>query len=118
MNSKGGKEAEERIISAIDRTNPNKPIISFTEPLNFKHFSGIQTLSATDFIEMRAEVALLTRNVVFRGDPETSAANQFGAHIMLSGQRRQAGQPESVIGRFSNVELFHVGQAFRLGIYN
>jgi hypothetical protein len=24
------KEAEERIISAIDRTNPNKPIVSFT----------------------------------------------------------------------------------------
>ena len=44
--------------------------------------------------------------------------DQFGAHIMLSGQRRQAGQPESVIGRFSNVELFHVGQAFRLGIFN
>jgi hypothetical protein len=37
---------------------------------------------------------------------------------MISGQKRQAGQPESVIGRFSNVELFHVGQAFRLGILN
>ena len=44
--------------------------------------------------------------------------DQFGAHIMFSGQKRQAGQPESVIGRFSNVELFHVGQSFRLCIYN
>ena len=44
--------------------------------------------------------------------------DQFGAHIMFSGVPRKAGQPESVIGRFSNVELFHVGQAFRLGISN
>jgi len=44
--------------------------------------------------------------------------DQFGAQIMISGQQRQAGQPESVIARFSNIELFHVGQAFRLGIFN
>ena len=42
--------------------------------------------------------------------------DQFGAQIMISGQQRQTGQPESVIARFSNIELFHVGQAFRLGI--
>jgi hypothetical protein len=46
------------------------------KPLDFKHFAGIQTFgSAGDFIEMRAEVGLLSRNVVFRGDPETSALN-------------------------------------------
>jgi hypothetical protein len=43
--------------------------------------------------------------------------DQIGAHIMISGQMRQPGQPESVIARFSNIELFHVGQAFRLGRY-
>ena len=30
---------------------------------------------------------------------------------------RNAKSPESVIGRLSNVELFHVGQAYRLGRY-
>lgn len=43
--------------------------------------------------------------------------DQFGATIMLSGTMRDANSPESVIGRFSNVELFHVGQAYRLGRY-
>ena len=61
----------------------------------------------TDFIEMRAEVGLLSRNVVFRGDPETSALNQFGAHIMLHSKG-----DESVIGRIENIELRDVGQAF------
>jgi hypothetical protein len=56
---------------------------------------------------MRAEVALLTRNVVFRGDPETSAANQFGAHIMLHSMG-----DESSIGRIEYIELRDVGQAF------
>ena len=61
---------------------------------------------------MRAEVGLLSRNVVFRGDPETSALNQFGAHIMLHSKG-----DESVIGRIENIELRDVGQAFQLGRY-
>ncbi len=65
--------SEERTITAIDRTNPNKPVITLDSPLMFKHYSGKQTFGTTDFIEMRAEVGLLTRNVVFRGDSETSA---------------------------------------------
>ena len=58
---------------------------------------------------MRAEVGLLSRNVKFRGDPETSEANQFGAHIMLAGP--------GVKGKFENIELTDVGQAFKLGRY-
>lgn len=34
-------ETEERIIKAIDNTDPNKPIISFDKPLEFKHYAGI-----------------------------------------------------------------------------
>ena len=41
--------------------------------------------------------------------------DQYGAQIMISGQMKLPGKPESVTARFSNVELFHVGQAFRLG---
>lgn len=36
---------------------------------------------------------------------------------MISGQMRKSGEPESVIARLSNVEFFHVGQAFKLGRY-
>ena len=68
--------AEERNITAIDRTNPQKPVITLNQPLLYKHYSGIQNFGTKgDFIEMRAEVALLTRNVVFRGDPKTSCKN-------------------------------------------
>lgn len=97
---------------------------------------------------VRAEVGLLTRNVLFRGynddswnilktapacpngfDPGEFAvqtcflgrygpelgSDEFGGTIMMSGSMMPG--PESVIGRFSNVELYHVGQAFRLGRY-
>jgi hypothetical protein len=60
---------------------------------------------------MRAEVGLLTRNVRYQGD-DTSAANQYGAHIMLASPG-----DESVIGRIENCEFFDVGQAFKLGRY-
>ena len=58
-------------------------------------------------LEVRAEVALLTRNVVFRGDPETSGLNQFGAHIML-----HSDGDESLIGKIAYIEMRDVGQAF------
>lgn len=61
---------------------------------------------------MRAEVGLLSRNIVFRGDPGTSAANQYGGHIML-----HAGGERPVVGRIENIELTDVGQAFKLGRY-
>ena len=60
---------------------------------------------------MRAEVGLLTRNLLFRGDP-TSEANQYGAHIML-----HSPGDETSIGRIENVEFHNVGQAFKLGRY-
>ena len=53
---------------------------------------------------MRAEVGLLTRNVVFRGDQEWSRENQYGAHIMLHSKG-----DESLIGRIEYVELYDVG---------
>ena len=48
-----------------------------------------------DVINMRAEVGLLSRNLKFRGDDESTLANNYGAHIMLAGQ--------GVKGRFSNI---------------
>lgn len=53
---------------------------------------------------MRSEVALLTRNVIYRGDPETSHNNQFGAHIMLHSHG-----DESLTGRIEYCEFTDVG---------
>ena len=77
----------------------------------YKHFAATETYG-TDFIDMRAEVGLLSRNVKYRGDPETSAKNKYGAHIML-----HSPGDESCVGRILYVELTDVGQAYKLGRY-
>lgn len=105
-------EAEERTIVSVDNTDPSRPVLTLDSPLLYQHFSGVQTFSNGDFIEMRAEVGLLTRNVVFRGEPKTSEAHQYGGHIMLSSHG-----DESLIGRIEYIEFSFVGQAFQLGRY-
>jgi len=101
-------EAEERTIIAIDNTDPQKPVITIDTPFEFKHFAARQEFGTDgDFIEMRAEVGLLTRNILYRGDPETSAKNEYGAHIMV-----HSNGMESLIARIAYVEFFNVGQAF------
>jgi len=74
-------EVDERIIIAIDRTIPNKPVLTLDLPLKYKHYAGIQKYgrNGEDVIEMRAEVGLLSRNIIYRGDPETSAMREYGA---------------------------------------
>ena len=96
-----------------DATDPTKPVLTLDSPLKFKHFAKTVTVGTSgDFIDMRAEVGLLTRNVKYQGDPETSPKNLYGAHIML-----HYPQDESCIGRILYTEFFNVGQAFKLGRY-
>ena len=97
-------EAEVKTIMAIDRTKPGNPVITLDSMLLYKHYSGIQHFGATDFIEMRAEVGLLTRNIVYRGDEETSAINEYGAQIMV-----HADGQETLIARIEYVEFYNVG---------
>ena len=61
-----GRNAEQRTIETITQTGA-RPVITFTEPLAFKHYGNQLTFGA-DSIEMRAEVGLLTRNVKYQGD--------------------------------------------------
>lgn len=105
------RHAEKRTITAVDNTTPSNPVVSFADALLYKHYAAIDTYGA-ETIDMRTEVGLLTRNIVYRGDPETSNRNMFGAHIML-----HSPGDESVVGRIENVELTDVGQAFQLGRY-
>jgi predicted phage tail protein len=67
------REGEHRTILSIDA---DMRTITLDQPLDYKHFAEYQTFGDDgDFIEMRAEVGLLSRNVVYRGDPETSPGN-------------------------------------------
>ena len=101
-----GRNAEQRKITSITNTSTN-PEITFDEPLLFKHYAGIQyygNSTPRDFIEMRAEVGLLTRNVKYQGEPVTSEANQYGAIIIM-----HSPADESTTARINNIELFNVG---------
>jgi hypothetical protein len=104
------REGEHRTILSIDA---DLRTITLDQPLDYKHFAEYQTFGDDgDFIEMRAEVGLLSRNVVYRGDPETSPGNQYGAVIFL-----HSNGDDSLTCRLSYIELTDVGQAFKVGRY-
>jgi hypothetical protein len=102
-----GDNSEVRTITEV-----NGRTITLDSPLLYEHYAAVDTYGVDDTIELRAEVGLLTRNIKFQGDPETSLANQYGATIML-----HSPGDESVIGRVEHMEFFNVGQAFQLGRY-
>ena len=90
-------QTEVRRITKVGREiNTDLPVLTLDKPLKFDHFAGIDAYG-DDFIEMRSEVGLLTRNIVFQGD-ETSAANKYGANIML-----YSDGDDSLIGRIEYV---------------
>ena len=99
-----GDRSEVRVITAISGTT-----VSFAEPLLYEHYADVDYYGDNneDFIEMRAEVGLLTRNIKFQGDEEYTAINQYGASIML-----HSPGDETSAGRVEYVEFFNVGQAF------
>ena len=74
--------AETFYIKAIDRTNINNPVVTLDAQLLFTHFAKTENYGGVDF-DIRAEVGLLSRNVVYIGDPETSSANMYGAIIFM-----------------------------------
>jgi hypothetical protein len=52
---------------------------------------------------MRAEVGLLSRNIMFRGDPETSSKLEYGAQIMV-----HSNGMETLTARIEYVHFFDV----------
>ena len=68
-----GRHAEKRTITGVTNRDTN-PVITFATALLYKHYAGVETYGS-DTLEMRAEVGLLSRNIKYRGDPETSATN-------------------------------------------
>ena len=80
------------------------------KPAVYKHYAGIQMFNG-EKLEMRAEVGLLTRNIIIQGDSD-SEVEQYGAHIMI-----HSPGDESSVGRISYVEVRQAGQAFQLGRY-
>jgi len=73
--------AEFPTITAIT-SDGSKSTVTLDKRFEHMHYAGSEKYG-DDVLEMRAEVCLMSRNIVFRGDPQTSAANKFGAHIMI-----------------------------------
>ena len=98
-----GREGEQRTITAIDRSDPDKPILTLDKPLEFLHWAATET-RGDQSMETRAEVGLLSRNVVYRGDPETSSANEYGATLFM-----HSSGDDSLTARLTYVEFTDVG---------
>lgn len=66
------------------------------KPLQWTHL-GVTSLAGTDnSFDMRAEVTVLTRNVVIQGD-EGSERDLFGGHIFVSTPQTPVGRPRAVV---------------------
>ncbi|XP_018426208.1 PREDICTED: fibrocystin-L [Nanorana parkeri] len=133
---------EKRTIQSVSADGKN---LTLSEPLVYKHLGISVTLPDGTVFEARAEVGLLTRNILVRGSTnvewsdkiaacpdgfdtgefatqtcfqgrfgEEIGSDQFGGCIMFHATK--PGQLLS-IGRIEYVEVFHAGQAFRLGRY-
>lgn len=134
-------ENEELTISSVSgdgRTIGIKPA------LKYKHISITQTI-AGKVIETRAEVGLLTRNVVVEGSvqrewtesirkcPEDFNPDQFATQTCFNGRYNDEESSDQfgsqimlnakemnkglVTGRISYIEVRHAGQSFQLGLY-
>ncbi|XP_076825074.1 fibrocystin-L-like [Clavelina lepadiformis] len=136
------KENEKRKISAI---SSDLLTITFDSALEYKHLGVTEVLDDRTEVELRAEVGLLSRNVVFRGTNDVAwndeieaceagfQTGQFATQTCFQGRfGEEAGsdqfggsimihssEPNSgeVEARIENIEVTYVGQAFRLGRY-
>ncbi len=91
---------ERRIASRAGNT------LTLSAPLGYEHWCSAESFGPHSLNEC-AEVGLLTRNIVIRGDAP-SATSKFGGHVMaMSGSSL----------RLSGVELRNMGQKGRLARY-
>ena len=103
-------EAEHFKIEAITQTPDEREfaILKLDGVLENLHYAGSKnygTIGKPNELAMRAEVGLLTRNIVIRSDDD-GISKKYGGHIMLKG--------DSVEGRISYVEMRNMGQAFQV----
>nr|XP_055075128.1 fibrocystin-L-like [Misgurnus anguillicaudatus] len=136
------RENELRRIASVSADNRT---LTLTEPLTYTHLGVSVTLPDGTVFEARAEVGLLTRNIVVRGSnnqewndsipacPDGFNTGEFAVQTCYQGKfGEEVGsdefggcimfhtpQPDQnlAIGRIEYVEVYHAGQGFRLGRY-
>ena len=86
--------------------NVTTTVITFTDPLLHQHYASVDSYGISgETVEIRAEVGLLTRNFVFRGNPITSPSNETGAHILVHSINN-----DDSYAKISYIEFVDVGQ--------
>ena len=104
-----GWRAGDRIVVASTDFDPNRAevgiiqsvsgtTVTLTQPLLYGHYGELQTYEGTT-VDERAEVGLLTRNILIQGDSASSAGG-FGGHMMgMGGTLRVEGVELHFMGR-------------------
>lgn len=105
-------QAETRTIRAISGNT-----LTLDRALDYGHFGQIQTFEGR-VLDQRAEVGLLSRNIVIQGDDHR--AGGFGGHVMVMGSsplRRETNPAMRSSGKIRGVEFRQLGQFNRLARY-
>jgi hypothetical protein len=106
-------QAEERTITAMSGSS-----VTLDKPLQYAHYGELQTFAGKTLDE-RAEVGLLTRNIVIQGDDASSSA-KFGGHVMVMGADAGKRETDATLrssAKIQGVEFRRMGQFDRLGRY-
>ena len=113
---KDGNETEEHEVVSVSADGLT---VTLSNMLRHTHLGVTETYEGGHFIEMRAEVGLLSHNVVVEGSRLPSASGfeglgeeKYGSQIMI---HRIGPHPTPI--RIENTEVRYAGQAFRLGRY-
>ena len=67
----------------VEVASASGAMVTLAQPLAFTHYGELQTIAGRT-VDERAEVGLLTRNVMVRGDSATSEGG-YGGHLMGTG---------------------------------
>jgi cell migration-inducing and hyaluronan-binding protein len=94
-------QAEELVIGSISGTT-----VQLQTPLRYGHWGQTETIAGQTISE-RAEVGLLTRNILIQGDAGSETAG-FGGHVMVH---------TTGVTHIEGVELYRMGQRRALGRY-
>lgn len=120
------RHEEVRTIADIRDLGDGTSEISFNLPLSYFHYGEIETYgvgSNQRSIDMRAEVALLSRNVKIQGMASQDTDQLFGDRALIeAGMSQGVGGHIMVMGTADNVvldsvQLHGMGQTGRLGRY-
>ena len=100
-------EPEEAEVRGIAGVSSDGKTLTLDAPLRCAHFGLPQSFDGKSLDE-RAEVGLLSRNIVIQGD-EASSALKFGGHVMVMNS--------GSVAKIRGVEFKRMGQFNRLGRY-